>query len=116
MPIPEGESHGGVGVSPTRRLKRFLERQIQVGADSGIHYAKLKYTMRRWLLASTRVRVSRNTLTELEKLRDQLNARSLGEAIDTLIRRHRIAALRAALGADRGKVKPFAETDRGKDR
>ena len=67
-------------------------------------------------MASTTVKVSRNTLTELEKLRDQLNAGSLDEAIDTLIRRHRIATLRAALGADRGKVKPFTEADRGEDR
>jgi hypothetical protein len=62
------------------------------------------------------VKVSRNTLTELEKLRDRLKVRSLDEAIAALIRRHRMDALRAALGADKGRVKPFTEADRGEDR
>jgi hypothetical protein len=67
-------------------------------------------------MTSTTVKVSKNTLTELEKLRDQINARSLDEAIVALIRRHRIDALRAALGVDKGKVRPFTEADRGEDR
>ena len=41
-------------------------------------------------LASTTVKVSRDTLVELEKLREELKARSLDEAITTLIRRHRM--------------------------
>lgn len=67
-------------------------------------------------MASTTVKVSRNTLTELEKLRDQLEVHSLDDAIRALIRRHRVATLRAALGADKGKVGAFTEDDRGEDR
>jgi hypothetical protein len=67
-------------------------------------------------VASTTVKVSRNTLTELEKLRDQLEVHSLDDAIRALIRRHRVATLRAALGADKGKVSAFTEDDRGEDR
>jgi hypothetical protein len=61
------------------------------------------------------VKVSRETLVELEKLRKLLNARSLDEAIAALIRKHRVVALRAALGADKGRVKPFTASDRGED-
>lgn len=55
-------------------------------------------------------------MTELEKLRDQLEVHSLDDAIRALIRRHRVATLRAALGADKGKVSAFTEDDRGEDR
>lgn len=67
-------------------------------------------------MGSTTVKVSRTTLTELEKLRDELDVRSLDEAIEALIRRHRTTALRAALGADKGRIRPFTEADRGEDR
>ncbi len=59
------------------------------------------------------MKVSRSTLTELEKLRDRLKVRSLDEAIGALIRRPRMDALRAALGADKRKVRAFTEADRG---
>ena len=62
------------------------------------------------------MKVSRNTLTELEKLRDQLKVRSLDEAIGALIRRHRMDALREAFGTDKGKVRAFTEAERGEDR
>jgi len=63
--------------------------------------------------STTTVKVAKSTLRELEKLRALLNARSLDEAIRTLIRKHRADALREALGADRGRVRPFTEEDRG---
>jgi len=62
------------------------------------------------------VKVSRNTLAELEKLRDQLKVGSLDEAIGALIRRHRTDALREVFGADKGKARAFTEADRGEDR
>ncbi len=62
------------------------------------------------------MKVSKGTLSELERLRDELKARSLEEAIKALIRRHRTAALLEVLGADRGKVRSFTEEDRGEDR
>ncbi len=67
-------------------------------------------------MSATTVKVSRSTLSELEKLRDELKARSLDEAIRALIRRHRMSALREALGADRGRIRAFTEEDRGEGR
>jgi len=55
-------------------------------------------------------------LTELERLREQLNARSLDEAIRSLIKRHRFQLLQGTLGVDRGKIRAFTEEDRGEDR
>jgi hypothetical protein len=68
------------------------------------------------MTSTTTVKVSRTTITELEKLRQQLRARSLDDAIRSLIKMHRLQALQASLGVDRGKVKPFIEKDRGEDR
>jgi len=68
------------------------------------------------LSSSTTVKVSKTTLTQLEKLREQLNARSLDQIVRLLIKRHRVEALRAAFGADRGRIRPFTEEDRGEDR
>lgn len=67
-------------------------------------------------MSSTTVKVSKSTVAELEKLREQLNVRSLDQAVRLLIRKHRMDALREALGADRGKIRPFTEEDRGEDR
>ena len=67
-------------------------------------------------MSSTTVKVSKTTVAELEVLREQLNARSLDEAVRLLIRKHRMDALLEALGADRGKIRPFTEEDRGEDR
>jgi hypothetical protein len=68
------------------------------------------------MMMSTTVKVSKSTVAELEKLRQQLNARSLDETVRLLIKRHRMDALRGALGADRGKIRPFTEEDMGEDR
>jgi predicted CopG family antitoxin len=67
------------------------------------------------MAATTTVKVSRTTLAELEKLRDKLQTRSLDDAIKALIKKHRQEVLRDAFGSDRGKIKPFAESDRGED-
>ena len=64
----------------------------------------------------TTVRVSRSTLEMLERLRDKLNARSLDEAIQVLVMRQRKMVIDEVFGLDRGRVKPFAEEDRGEDR
>jgi len=66
--------------------------------------------------SSTTVKVSKTTLAELEKLREQLNVRSLDDAITSLIKRHRLQILQGTLGADRGKIRAFTEEDRGEDR
>jgi hypothetical protein len=64
----------------------------------------------------TTVKVSKTTLEELERLRDQLKAHSHDETIKALLKKHRAEALRGALGADREAVWPFTEKDRGEDR
>lgn len=66
--------------------------------------------------STTTVKVSKTTLTQLERLREQLKARSLDDAIKSLIKRHRLQLLQETLGADRGKIRAFTEEDRGEDR
>jgi hypothetical protein len=68
------------------------------------------------MTSTTTIKVSGTTLIELKKLRQQLNAHSLDDAIMSLIKRHRLQVLQASLGIDKGKVKPFVEKDRGEDR
>lgn len=65
---------------------------------------------------STTVRVSRDTLEMLERLRDKLGARSLDEALRGLVTRQRRMMIDEAFGLDRGRVKPFTEEDRGEGR
>lgn len=65
---------------------------------------------------ATTVKVSRGTLGELERLRDELKARSLEETIRALIRKHRSELLAEAFGADRGRIRHFTEVDRGENR
>jgi len=68
------------------------------------------------MASATTVKVSRTTLIELEKLRDNLKTHSLDEAIRALIKKHKQEVLREAFGSDRGKIKAFTEADRGEDR
>ena len=68
------------------------------------------------MTSTTTVKVSKTTLSELEKLREQLNARTLDDAIRSLIKRHRLQLLEGTLGIDRGKIRGFTEEDRGEDR
>ena len=65
---------------------------------------------------STTVRVSRDTLEMLERLRERMEAGSLDEAIKLLIVRQRKITIVQAFGLDRGRIKPFSEEDRGEDR
>ena len=65
---------------------------------------------------STTVRVSRNTLEMLERLRERMKAGTLDEAIKLLIVRQRKITIVQAFGLDRGRIKPFSEEDRGEDR
>jgi len=66
--------------------------------------------------SSTTVKVSRTTLTQLEKLREELKTDSLEDAIRALIRRHRSQALEKVFGVDKGKIKRFTQEDRGEER
>jgi len=62
------------------------------------------------------VKVSRDTLYNLERLREEMKARSIDETVRALIKSHRRKILAGAFGADKGRVRPFADEDRGEDR
>lgn len=65
---------------------------------------------------TTTIRVSKKTAEALEHLREKLNAESLDEAIQSLIKKQRKTILEKAFGIDRDRIKPFSEEDRGEDR
>jgi len=65
---------------------------------------------------TTTIRVSKKTAETLECLREKLNAESLDETIQSLIKKQRKAILEKSFGVDRDKIKPFSEEDRGEDR
>ncbi len=79
----------------------------------------LVYIVRLWcstLNETTTIRVSKKTAEALEHLREKLDAESLDEAIQSLIKKQRKTVLEKAFGADRDRIKPFSEKDRGEDR
>jgi len=45
-----------------------------------------------------------------------MKARSIDETVRALIKSHRRKILAGAFGADKGRVRPFADEDRGEDR
>lgn len=65
---------------------------------------------------STTVRVSKNTLKMLERLREKMQVGTLDKAIRLLIVRQRKRMIAEAFGVDKGRIKPFSEEDRGEDR
>jgi predicted CopG family antitoxin len=65
---------------------------------------------------TTTIRVSKRTAETLEHLREKLGAESLDEAIQSLVKKQRKAVLEKTFGADRDRIKPFTEGDRGEDR
>ncbi len=66
--------------------------------------------------SNTTAKLSRETLAQLEHLRQEMNTNSIDETIRELIRKRRKLTLAQAFGIDKGKLKPFAESDRGEDR
>ena len=62
------------------------------------------------------MKVSRSTLSELERLRDEFDAKSIDETVRTLIRERRRRLLAGVFGFDKGRVTAFTERDRGEDR
>ena len=67
-------------------------------------------------MESTTVKVSKATAKKLASLQRSLRAKSLEETIQILVKKHREDLLNEVFGADRGKIKPFSEDDRGEDR
>ena len=62
--------------------------------------------------ADTSIRVSLETLRQLEQLRGAFHTRSAEETIRKLIRERRSAALSRMFGTGRGTVGAFTESDR----
>lgn len=62
--------------------------------------------------AQSSVRVSRETLAELERLREVFHTRSADETIRKLVRERRSQALGRMLGSGQGIVSKFTEEDR----
>jgi len=65
---------------------------------------------------ATTIRVSKNTLKILEKLRQKFGAKTLDETLRLLVIQYRKQKLEEVFGVDHGKIKPFLEEDRGEDR
>ncbi len=65
---------------------------------------------------TTTVRVSPETVRELERFRASLHTRTADETIRALMRLMSREVLRATHGIDRGRLGPFREEDRGEDR
>jgi len=68
------------------------------------------------LAQATTVKVSRETLEMLERLRDKLQAKSVDDAIRLLLIKNRARLIEEVFGIDKGAVKPFTEEDRGENR
>ncbi len=82
-----------------------------VGGAAGLRNSKLDvsipiywYTM---VSSDTTVKVSRDTLSNLERLRDELKMKSIDATVRVLIKSHLRLLLPGAFGADKGLVKPF---------
>lgn len=67
-------------------------------------------------IESTTVKVSKDTAKKLAVLQHRLRKESLDATIQTLVARHRKELIEESFGADRGKIRPFSEEDRGEDR
>ncbi len=68
------------------------------------------------MAADTTVKISRDTLSNLERLKEEMKARSIDETVMALIKSHRRKILAGVFGVDKGRVKPFTDEDRGEDR
>lgn len=66
--------------------------------------------------SDTTVKISRNTLSELERLREEFSAKSIDETVRVLIRERRRRLLAGVFGSDKGRLSSFTEEDRGEDR
>ncbi len=65
---------------------------------------------------STTIKVSKDTLRSLGQLQLSLGKRTLDDTVRELIKQHRNDLLAKAFSLDKGKIKQFAESDRGEDR
>ncbi len=62
--------------------------------------------------SATTVRVSRQTLAELERFQKALDTKTADETIREILKMQRRAIIRRLAGSLRGRVRPFTEADR----
>jgi hypothetical protein len=62
--------------------------------------------------ADSSIRVSRETVRELEQLRQAFQTQTAEETIRKLIRERRSLAISRMIGSGKGKVRAFTEADR----
>ncbi len=67
-------------------------------------------------MSSTTLKVSRRTLKELEEIRRRTGTKSLEETLRFILNERKARYLKQAFGADKGRISPFTEVDRGEDR
>jgi predicted CopG family antitoxin len=65
---------------------------------------------------TTTIRVSKQTAKQLERIRERIQAQSIDETIQSLIKKRRKEILEKSFGIDKGTIKPFTEEDRGEVR
>ena len=65
---------------------------------------------------TTTIRVSKKTAETLEHMREKLNAQTLDETIQLLVKKQRKAVINKGFGIARNRIKPFTEEDRGEYR
>jgi len=58
------------------------------------------------LASDTTVKISRETLSHLERLKKEMKARSIDETVMALIKSHRRKILVGVFGADKGRARP----------
>lgn len=62
--------------------------------------------------ADSSIRVSHETVRDLERLRQAFQTDSAEQTIQKLIRERRSAALSRMLGSGKGRIRPWTEADR----
>lgn len=65
---------------------------------------------------TTTIRVSKKTAEALENLREKLNAQTLDETIQLLVKKQRSNVLNKGFGIAKNHLKSYTEADRGEDR
>ncbi len=75
-------------------------------------YTRIPLYLTRELAGSTTVKVSKETVRRLAALQRSLQAKSMDETIEILVKRRRKEALDSAFGSDLVKSRKFKEDDR----
>jgi len=67
-------------------------------------------------MSVTTMRISKGTLKELESLKEKLEAATLEDVIQHLLRERRRRVIKSVFGEDADRISLFTGEDRGEDR